>query len=82
MSGGNFRHSEWALHSLADEIEEMFNDGGYPEEVAAKLKELEHNLRRAGEMFKLADYLACGDVGEESFLRRWADEVSPTWEAK
>lgn len=80
MSGGNFNHSEWTLSNLADEVEEMLSDEGYPEEVALKLKEAAHNLRRSGEMLKLADYLACGDVGIESFLRRWAEEVSPPWE--
>jgi hypothetical protein len=77
MSGGHFSHSEWKLHDFADQVGDLARPEIYPESVVTKLKELEHNLRRCGEMFKLADYLACGDVGIENFLRRWAEEVSP-----
>ena len=79
MSGGHFAHGEWTLSNLADQTGDLARPEIYPPEVVAKLKEAEHNLRRSGQMLKLADYLACGDVGIESFLRRWVEEVSAPW---
>ena len=37
--------------------------------------ETEHCLRRASEMLRRVDCLISGDDSDESFLKRWGDEV-------
>jgi len=82
MSGGHFSYTDWTLHNLADQVADLARPEIYPKRVVAKMRELEHDLRRSGEMFKLVDYLACGDVGIENFFQRWKEEVSPKWGSK
>ena len=95
MSGGHFDYKHYQIDDIAFEIDEMIasNDDetldqygerrgyGYTAEVIEKFKEASHTLRQAAEMAQRIDWLVSGDDGEESFMRRWQDEVRPYWEA-
>ena len=77
MSGGHYSGSEYKCLMLADNLHEDIKKYGkeYPKEIISKMGEAQHCLRRSYEMVKLIDLLISGDVGEESFLERWKDEV-------
>ena len=89
MSGGHFNHNQYRIEDIATEIEEFIasnldatlDDYGYirgrfySEETIAKFKEAVKVLRRAAAMAQRIDYLVSGDNSEESFHRRWAEEV-------
>ena len=77
MSGGHYNGGEYRCLTLADELHEDIQKYGkeYPPEIISKMGETQHCLRRSYEMVKLIDYLISGDVGEESFIERWKDEV-------
>ncbi len=47
----------------------------YPPDIIARFKEAALTLNRAAAMLRRVDYLICGDDGEESFRRRWVEEV-------
>ena len=93
MSGGHFQYQQYRIEDIAVEIDEQIesNDdksldewgqrrgSGYPPEIIAKFEEAAHTLRRAAEMAQRIDWLISGDDGENSFLKRWAQEVRPEY---
>lgn len=97
MSGGHFDYTQYHLLDIAEEIEgiiknndnEELNDWTeepigrhYPKEIIDLFKETAHTLRQAKDMVHRVDWLLCGDDGQESFLRRWKEEVRPYWKDK
>lgn len=94
MSGGRFEYQQYRIENIAVEIDEIIarNDdmieddcgellhgGGYSPEIIEKFREAAHTLRQAAEMAQRVDWLVSGDDGDESFLKRWAEEVRPHW---
>lgn len=96
MSGGHFNHEQYRLHDIASEIERLIecndstekDDFGcekgrhYPSEIIARFKIAVERLNQAERMVQRIDYLVSDDDGEESFLRRWAEEGLPDIEAE
>lgn len=93
MSGGHFEYKQWQIHQAAEDIEREIarNDseerdewGGiqgyhYPPEIIERFKEAAHTLHQAAEMMQRVDWLLSGDDGQESFLKRWNEEVRKYW---
>jgi hypothetical protein len=93
MSGGHFDYEQYRINDIALEIYEVIesNDdktpnewGGkkgneYPPTIIEKFKEASHTLRQAQEMAQRVDWLLSGDDSEDSFLRRWDEEVREYW---
>lgn len=85
MSGGYFDYNQFHLEDIASEIEKVIaknnqkNEWGYvnsfSEETIAKFRETVLILRKAANMVQRVDYLIEGDDSEESFHRRWKEEV-------
>ncbi len=90
MSGGHFNYDQYSIGQIADEIEHLIeiNDSeetdaygdrigySFPQDIIEKFKEAVQTLRTAQVMAQRIDWLVSGDDGEESFLRRWNDELS------
>jgi hypothetical protein len=93
MSGGHFDYAQYRINDIAVEIDEVIesnddqtpNEWGekkgneYPPAIIEKFKEAAHTLRQAEEMAQRVDWLLSGDDGEDSFLRRWDEEVRGYW---
>jgi len=89
MSGGAFDYNQYKIGYIADEVEQLIRENGkheideygdnvghfYSEETIEKFMEAEKTLRRAQVMAQRIDWLVCGDDGEDSFHRRWHEEL-------
>ncbi len=89
MSGGHFDYQQYRLHDIATMIDELVasNDDdtidefgnrrgrGYSLSTLMRFKIASHALKKAATMAQRIDWLVSGDDGEESFLRRWNEEV-------
>lgn len=89
MSGGHFNYKQHGIFDIADDIEQMVSENdsteldeydyrkgyGFPPEIIERFKEAVVTLRKAGTMAQRVDWLASGDDGEESFMRRWDEEL-------
>lgn len=96
MSGGHFDYAQYRINDIALEIDKVIesnNDqtpnewGGkkgnkYSPEIIEKFKEAAHTLKQAQEMAQRVDWLLSCDDSEDSFLRRWENEVRPYWNNK
>lgn len=90
MSGGHFEYNQYKIRYIADEIEQLIRDNDSTEkdeyghekghhftpETVAKFKEAFATLRKAQAMAQRVDWLVSGDDGEDSFHRRWAEEMA------
>ena len=91
MSGGHFDYRQSLLGDIADSIEHLIetNDSeelddwgskkgyGFKPETIEKFKETAYLARRLREMIDRVDWLVSGDDGEETFHKRWKDQVPP-----
>ena len=79
MSGGHFDYQQFRMEDLAEEIREISKE--YPtdfsEQTLDKFAEACHVVRLAAAMIHRIDWLVSGDDGEDSFHRRWAEDVEP-----
>ncbi len=89
MSGGHFDYQQYRLHDITMMIDELIvsNDDesldefgnrrgrGYGPEIILRFKIASHTIKRAATMAQRIDWLVSGDDGDESFLRRWSEEV-------
>ena len=89
MSGGHFDYNQWKISQIADDIEQLIesNDDetlnrfgdkrgyGYTPETIERFKVAVSTLRKAYKMAQRIDWLVSGDDGEESFHRRWNEEI-------
>ena len=77
MSGGRFGYQQFKCDEMAEEIARIIavDSHHYSAETIAKFREAEPTMRRAGQMAHRIDWLVSNDDGEESFHRRWAEEV-------
>ncbi len=85
MSGGHFDYRQYALSAIADDIDHLVGVNGkldkdgwghdYPPDIIARFRETAIILRRAAAMVQRVDWLVSCDDGEDSFRRRWEEEV-------
>jgi hypothetical protein len=94
MSGGHFEYQQYRLHDIASQIKELIesNDDesldewgyrrghGYSAETIEKFKIAVDTLEKAAIMAQRVDWLVSGDDGEDSFHRRWVEELNVTEE--
>lgn len=90
MSGGHFNYDQYKIGQIADEVERLIKTNHYEEtepygdslgysfaqEIIEKFKEAVLTLRKAEVMVQRIDWLVSGDDGEDSFLRRWDEDLS------
>lgn len=93
MSGGHFGYNQYRVREIAEDIQQLIvnnddetldewgekNGRQYPPEIIERFKEAAHTLEQAADMSQRVDWLVSGDDGEESFLRRWGEEVRDSW---
>ena len=76
MSGGHFDYQQFRLEDIACEIErEICRYENIPDEIREKFELAIKTLRNAQKMAHRIDWLLSGDDGEETFLKRWKEEV-------
>lgn len=90
MSGGHFDYAQYRIEDIAVEIDELIKHNedetldqygyrrgrGYSEKTIARFSQAAKQLRIAATMAQRVDWLVSGDDGEESFHRRWEEELS------
>lgn len=91
MSGGHFGYSQFMIEEIASSIDELIETNtskeldsfgqeigrNYPADIIAKFDETRKTLRLAASMARRVDLLVSDDDGEDSFRRRWMEEVEP-----
>jgi len=89
MSGGAFCYKQYALHDIADQIQNVIDNNssteknqwgenkgrGYPSVVIEEFAMAVRLLRRAGVYAHRIDYLLSCDDSEDSFLKRMAEDL-------
>ncbi len=85
MSGGHFNYDQHRCDEIADEIERLIDKNhekdrwgyanDYSKETLAKFKLAAKTCREAAKMVQRVDWLVSGDSGEDSFHRRWSEEI-------
>lgn len=89
MSGGHFEYRNYLLDELADEVERLIALNGreedfdgykwkraeYDEDTLSKFRLTIETLRKGSKMLERVDWLASGDDGEETFKKRWREEI-------
>ena len=84
MSGGHFDYAQYKLEDIADEIRNLIAQNNnpqlnpeakYSDETIAKFLEADKTLRIAAVMSQRIDWLVSGDDGEESFHKRWDEDI-------
>lgn len=84
MSGGHFDYAQYKLEDIADEIRSLIAlnnnpqldpEAKYSDETIAKFLEADKTLRVAAVMAQRIDWLVSGDDGEESFHKRWNEDI-------
>ena len=90
MSGGHFNYTQVTIASIADDIDQIVKDNDRDDKDAWGDRIGSHHSPAVIERFMLAartaklaavmlqrvDWLICGDDGEDSFLRRWDEELA------
>jgi hypothetical protein len=90
MSGGHFNYDQYKIAEMAEDISLLIenNDNNdqddwgddigrhYPPEVIDRFKEAKATLIQAAKMATRIDWLLSGDDGEDSFIRRWNEEIT------
>jgi hypothetical protein len=85
MSGGYFGYNQFIFNDIAREIERIIENNSlkddfgysteYPAVVLDKLRTAVKVVNQAGAMVHRIDWLVSGDDGEETFLRRWKEDL-------
>lgn len=80
MAGGSFEYFqnryEWddIIDRLTQEIAE--NNGEYTDETISEFQSALDTVRKARVMIRRIDYLLSGNIGEETFHRRLAEDLA------
>ena len=77
MSGGHFNYTQFHFEDIAREIEKLIlnNEYDYSIDTLNKFKKAAETCRKAAIMVQRVDYLVSDDDGEESFHKRWKEEL-------
>lgn len=89
MSGGHFDYQQYRALDIAAMIDELIASNedtsldefgsprgrDYSAATIAKFKEASATLKRAAAMAQRVDWLVSGDDGEDSFHKRWDEEM-------
>lgn len=89
MSGGHFNYDQYKISYLADEVEGLIHNNddetlnewgdpkgrGYSPETIAEFQKGLRVLREAFVYVQRIDWLVSGDDGEDTFLKRLADDL-------
>lgn len=77
MNGGYFDYNQRRISDIAFKLVDAINDhqNDYSKETIKKLKRTLHVLNLATTMVQRIDWLLSGDDSEESFHRRWDEEI-------
>jgi len=81
MSGGCFNYSQDRIADIVEEIQEIIDMNGEPVGHKYKPATIAHfadavtTLKRAYAMAQRIDWLLSGDDGEETFMRRWDEDL-------
>lgn len=87
MSGGYFNYEQYKIEDVADSIGDLITrnatrridpEVAYSPETIAKFVEAEKTLRQAAYMAHRIDWLVSGDDGEDTFHKRWEEEIKPS----
>lgn len=83
MSGGHFDYNQYRIGYIADSIEQLIRNNKtdeypYSDEIIAKFKEGIKALRIAEVYAQRIDWLVSGDDGDESFMKRLAEDLALT----
>lgn len=89
MSGGHFDYQEYGINEIIEEIDRLIDknqiitSGGYVDDInfdfslktIIRFKQASHCLKQAQKMVRRIDYLVCGDDSEETFDKKWDEEI-------
>jgi hypothetical protein len=81
MSGGHFEYNQYRLNDIACEIQRIIETHtdkdfwNFKLETIDRFKEAIATLRNAEAMVQRIDWLVSGDDDEESFHKRWKEEI-------
>jgi len=89
MSGGHFDYAQYRIEDIASSIDELIKTNkskdidsfgqeigrNYPDGIIKKFDEAKKTLSLAAKMAQHIDWLVSGDDGEDSFEKRWIEEV-------
>ena len=80
MSGGHFDYDQYRIGYIADSIEDLIRDNKtreypYSDKIIAKFKKGVKVLRIAEIYAQRIDWLVSGDDGDESFMKRLAEDL-------
>lgn len=80
MSGGYFDYKQYELIDIIEKITELidnneFAEYKYSEETLMQFRKALHIVKQAEIMVQRIDWLVSGDDGEDSFHKRWDEEL-------
>lgn len=86
MSGGHFDYVQYRINDIISDIEKLIENNdvedewgykrGFNPDTIQKFRETIQVLERGEAMAQRVDWLVSGDDGEESFHRRWDEELN------
>jgi hypothetical protein len=74
MSGGHFNYIQNQLSDTVEQIRDLFNED-YDPETITKFQEAADTAEKAAAMIKRIDWLISCDDSEETFHKRWKEDV-------
>lgn len=77
MSGGHFDYLQYRIDDAANEIErkQTWSGEDFSAETLEKFRKAAITLRAASIMLHRIDWFLCDDDSEESFNRRWGQDL-------
>ena len=75
MSGGHFNYVQHQMMNAAEELKEVLSDDVYPPEQREAMQIGLHLLKIATVFINRIDYYVCDDDGDETFLKRLAEDL-------
>lgn len=77
MSGGYFDYDQHRITDMAESMEQVVgnNTYNYSEATLAKIRIAIKTANQAAMMIQRVDWLLSFDDGEDSFHKRWAEEI-------
>ena len=78
MSGGHFDYLQYRIDDAANEIErkQTWSGEDFTPETLEKFKQAAFTLRAAAIMLQRVDWFLSGDDGEDSFNKRWDEDLA------